>query len=198
MDHFIPGPRSHCTRRSQRGVYDRQTIHAILDEAPFCQVGFVIDGQPFVIPTFHWRDGDTVYVHGALAGRKMRHMATGAPVCLSATLFDGWALARSAFHHSMNFRSVVAFGTATVVEDMEEKRRHAALMVEKVRPGRSALVRPASDKELRATSILGIQIEEASAKIRQGPAGDDAADLSLPVWAGVIPVAWTEGEPVPA
>lgn len=188
-----PGPRSTVHRRPERAAYDAASLHAILDAGLSCHLGFAVDGQPFVIPTFHWRHGERVYVHGAPASRMLRHLLTGAPCCLTVSLLDGLVLARSAFHHSMNYRSAMVFGTATAVTDLEEKRLHARLMVERLQPGRAELVRPASDKELNATLILGITIEEASTKIRGGGAVDDPADMDWPVWAGMLPLALTPG-----
>jgi len=190
-------PRTTLHRRPARGTYDRPTVHAILDEALVCQLGFVVDGQPLVLPTTFVRDDERVFVHGAAAGRFMRTLAGGADACFSVTLLDGLVLARSAFHHSMNYRSVVVLGKAREVTDRDEKLRAMALLADKVSPGRSALARGPDDKEAGATSILAMALEEVSAKIRVGPPVDDAEDANVPVWAGVIPIALRAGPPEP-
>jgi nitroimidazol reductase NimA-like FMN-containing flavoprotein (pyridoxamine 5'-phosphate oxidase superfamily) len=197
MSSYVPTPRTTLHRRPARGAYDRPTVHAILDEALVCQLGFVVDGQPFVLPTMFVRDEERVFVHGAAAGRFMRTLAEGIDACLSVTLLDGLVLARSAFHHSMNYRSVVVLGRATEVTDRAEKLRAMALLVDKVSPGRAALVRAPSDKEIGATAILSVPLVEVSAKIRVGPPIDDEDDMNVPAWAGVVPVALRAGAPVP-
>lgn len=187
-----------------RGTYDRATVHAILDEALVCHLGFVFDGQPFVLPTMFVRHEERVFVHGAAAGRFMRTLAGGADACLSVTLLDALVLARSAFHHSMNYRSVLVLGRASEVTDRVEKLHAMALLIDKVSPGRAALSRRPNDKEIRATAILSIPLEEVSAKIRVGPPLDDDEDALVPVWAGVVPLslrAWpleSDGERAPA
>jgi len=183
-------------RLAQRGSYERQTIDAILDEALICHVGFVVDGAPVVIPTIHWRDGDRLYIHGSAASRMLRSLRDGVDACVTVTLVDGLVLARSAFHHSMNYRSVVVFGRATLVEDREEKIRALDALVEHVVPGRSSEVRGPNESELRQTIVLSLPIEEASAKIRTGGAVDDEEDYALPVWAGVVPLALTPSAPI--
>lgn len=188
-------PRTTLHRRPARGSYDCATVHAILDEALVCQLGFVVDGQPFVLPTTFARDAERVFVHGAAAGRFMGTLAEGVDACFSVTLLDGLVLARSAFHHSMNYRSVVVLARAREVTDWDEKLRAMALLIDKVSPGRSALARAPNDKELRATAILAIPLEEVSAKIRVGPPVDDAEDLAVPVWTGVVPIALRAGAP---
>lgn len=190
-------PRTTLHRRPARASYDRATVHAILDEALVCQFGFVVEGQPFVLPTMFVRDDEQVFVHGAAAGRFMGTLATGVDACFSVTLLDGLVLARSAFHHSMNYRSVVVLGKAREVTDRTEKLRAMALLIDKVSPGRSALARAPDDKEIRVTTILSIPLEEVSAKIRVGPPVDDAEDMTVPVWAGVVPVALRAGAPEP-
>jgi uncharacterized protein len=180
-------PHLKVKRLPERGHYDRATIDAILDEALICHVGFVFDEQPYVIPTLHARVGDTLYLHGSAASRTLRHLAGGARVCVTATLLDGLVLARSVFHHSMNYRSVVLLGTATLVPD-EEKRDALHALTEQLAPGRWDEARQPTAKELKGTSILRLQIDEASAKIRSGPPSDDPEDEELPVWAGVVPV----------
>jgi nitroimidazol reductase NimA-like FMN-containing flavoprotein (pyridoxamine 5'-phosphate oxidase superfamily) len=182
-------------RRRDRGSYDRETVQEILDEGLIAHLGIVEDGQPLVIPTLHARDRDVVYLHGSSAGRTMRTMAGGAPVCLTVSLIDGLVLARAAMHHSANYRSVVLLGRARLVSDREELMHGFETVVERIVPGRWAEVRPPSEKEMKATSLLAMGIEEASAKVRTGPPLDDEEDYALPAWAGVIPLALTAGEP---
>lgn len=188
--------RTRVRRLAKRGAYDRETIYAILDEAYVCHVGFSVDGTPVVIPTIHWRDGDRLYVHGSAASRMLRNLRQGVPACVTVTLVDGLVLARSAFHHSMNYRSVVLFGTAREVSEPDEKRRALDRLVEHIAPGRTAEVRPPNESELRQTLVLSLPIEEASAKIRTGGPVDDEEDYALPVWAGVIPLRIERGEAV--
>ena len=182
-----PADRIRVKREPQRGVYDRATIEAILDEALLCHLGFEVDGQPYVIPTLHARVGDRLYVHGSAASRMLRHAATGVPVCATVTLFDGLVLARSVFNHSVNYRSVVVFGTATLVGD-DEKREALRALTEQLAPGRWDEARQPTDKELKATWILSLPLDETSAKVRTGAEEDEPEDLDLPVWAGVVPV----------
>jgi len=188
--------RTRVRRLSNRASYDVATIHAILDEALICHIGFAVEGRPVVIPTIHWRDGDRLYVHGSAASHMLRSLKGGVEACVTVTLLDGLVMARSAFHHSMNYRSVVVFGTAVEVTDREEKRRALERLVEHIAPGRSAEVRAPNESELRQTLVLSLPIEEASAKIRTGPPIDDDEDYALPVWAGVIPLRLERGEPV--
>ena len=188
--------RTRVRRLSDRGRYDAATIHAIVDEALICHVGFVVNGAPVVIPTIHWREGDMLYFHGSAASRMLRSLKNGVEACVTVTLLDGLVLARSAFHHSMNYRSVVVFGTAREVTDPEEKVRALDALVEHVVRGRSAEIRPPNEKELRQTLVLALPLEEASAKIRTGGPVDDEEDYALPVWAGVLPLALVPGEPV--
>lgn len=189
--------RTTVRRLPARGAYDAATIHAILDEALLCHVGFVIDGAPVVIPTIHTRVGDTLYFHGSAASRMLRSLREGVPACVTVTILDGLVLARSAFHHSMNYRSAVVFGTAREVTDADEKRRALDAIVDHVVKGRSAEARPGNEKELRATMVLAMPIAEASAKIRTGPPVDDEDDLAMPIWAGVLPMALVPGSLVP-
>lgn len=189
--------RTTLKRLPKRGSHDRETMYAILDEALLCHVGFVVNGAPAVIPTIHWRDGDTLYFHGSAASRMLRSLREGVEACVTVTLLDGLVLARSAFHHSMNYRSVVVFGTAREVIDREEKLRALEALVEHVVRGRSAEVRGPNEVELRQTMLLALPIEEASAKVRTGPPIDDEEDYGLPVWAGVLPTALTFGTPIP-
>jgi nitroimidazol reductase NimA-like FMN-containing flavoprotein (pyridoxamine 5'-phosphate oxidase superfamily) len=189
--------RTRVRRRSSRGSYDPAVVHAILDEALVSHVGFVVEGQPYVIPTIHARIGDRLYFHGAVANRTLSALRDGLPTCVTATLVDGIVLARSAMHHSLNYRSVVVLGNASPVTDRDEARAVLKALVERVRPGRSALCRPPNEAELQVTSILGLTIAEASAKIRKGPPVDDSADYTLPYWAGVIPLRTVAGVPEP-
>ena len=192
-----PSPRAQIRRLPDRGAYDRPTIHAILDEGLVCHVGFVSEGQPFVIPMSYGREGERLLLHGSAASRLMRGLEAGWPVCLTVTLLDGLVLARSAFHHSMNFRSVVLFGRASPVDDPAGKTAALRVISEHVVPGRWDAVRPPNARELAATTVLEVPIDEASAKIRTGPPKDDPEDLSLPVWAGVLPLELIPAEPVP-
>jgi uncharacterized protein len=188
--------RSRVKRQPDRAAYDTETVHAVLDAAPMGHLGFVADGQPFVIPMLYGRLGDAVYLHGSVASRLLRTMAGGVEVCLTVTLVDGLVLARSAFHHSMNYRSAVVFGRAVPV-DGDEKVAALKAISDHLRPGRWDEVREPSDLELRQTSVLRLDIEEASAKARSGGPIDDPEDMDLPVWAGVIPCQLTWGEPIP-
>jgi uncharacterized protein len=188
--------RTRLRRRPERGRYDRETIDAILDAALVCHLGFDVDGQPFVIPTTFARVGDHLYVHGSAAGRTMRALATGAPVCVTVTLLDGLVLARSAFHHSMNYRSVVVLGRAVEVTDTQERLAAFEAIVEHALPGRWAEVRWPTAQELRATTVLRLPLDEASAKVRRGGPIDDEEDLALDCWAGVIPLRLTAEEPL--
>jgi nitroimidazol reductase NimA-like FMN-containing flavoprotein (pyridoxamine 5'-phosphate oxidase superfamily) len=189
-------PRTTVRRLPARGAYDAPTVFAILDEALICHLSFVVDGQPFGLPTIHARVGEVLYVHGSAASRMLRTAAGGTPVCLTATLLDGLVMARSAFHHSMNYRSVVVLGHAVLVEDPDEKRAALEAVVEHVAPGRSAEVRQPTPLELKGTSVLRLPIDEASAKVRTGPPSDDEEDYALPVWAGVLPLSLSAGAPI--
>lgn len=195
-DNYPTGKRNKVRRQPARGHYDKVTINAILDSAFLCHIGFCIDGQPFVIPTAYGREGDSLYLHGSPKSRMMMHLASGAPCCLSVTCLDGLVLARSAYHHSMNYRSATIFGTATQV-DGEEKVRAMAIISEQILKGRWAEVRPPNELELKATLVLKIAIGQASAKVRTGPPNDEKDDYELPVWAGVLPVHIAAGEPEP-
>ena len=179
-----------------RGSHDTELIHRILDAGFLAHVGFVQDGQPFVIPTLYGRAGDVLYLHGSAASRMIRELASGVPACVTVTLVDGLVLARSAFHHSMNYRSVVAFGTARLVSAAEEKTKALRTISEHLIKGRWGEVRGPNETELKATAVLEFAIEEASAKVRTGPPMDDAEDLGLDVWAGVLPLALTPAEAV--
>ena len=190
-------PRTKLRRLPKRGAHDRPTIDAILDEALISHVGFVHDGKPAVIPTLHARVGDEVLIHGSAASRMLRALASGIDACLTATLIDGLVLARSAFHHSINYRSVVLYGTARLVEEPDERERALEAFTERLVPGRWAEVRRPTRKELKATTVLRLPIEEGSAKVRSGPPIDDEPDYALDVWAGVVPLTLTRGVPVP-
>jgi nitroimidazol reductase NimA-like FMN-containing flavoprotein (pyridoxamine 5'-phosphate oxidase superfamily) len=184
-------------RLPTRAAYDRGAIDQILDEAMIAHLGFVDDGQPFVIPTLHARVGDTVYFHGSAASRAIRTLSSDVPACLTVTLIDGVVLARSVFHSSVNYRSVVVLGTATPVEGPDERLLALEAFVERLIPGRWGEVRPPTPQELKATRVLAMTLDEASAKVRTGPPEDDRDDLELPVWAGVIPLNTTAGAPIP-
>ena len=188
--------RTTVKRHPERGDYDRATIDGILDEALVCHVGFVHDGHPFVIPTIHARDGDTLYLHGSPGSRMLRDLAQGVDVCVTATLLDGLVLARSVYHHSMNYRSVVVLGRAYEVTDDRGKLDAMECVVEHVVPGRWADARRPSEGELKGTTILAVSLEEASAKVRMGGPKDLEEDLELPVWAGVIPLALVPSAPL--
>lgn len=192
-----PSRRVAVRRHPERGQYDLAVIEAILDEALYCHVGFVKDGQPVVIPTIHVRLGSLLYIHGAVASSMLKVLADGTPIAVTVTLVDGIVLARSAYNHSLNYRSVVVLGTASEVTDGEEKLQALEALVEHVMPGRWADARFPTDAELRATRLLKIPVVEASAKIRQGPPTDDPGDMDLPIWAGVVPVGEQRGLPVP-
>ncbi|MEP7340774.1 MAG: pyridoxamine 5'-phosphate oxidase family protein [Acidobacteriota bacterium] len=196
MDKFTQTLKTTLKRLPERGDFDRQTVYQILDEALVCHVGFAVDGQPFVIPTSYGRIGDTLYLHGSAASRMMRSLKGGIPVCVTVTLIDGLVLARSAFHHSINYRSVVIFGNATLVEDEQGKLAAMAALTEHIVPGRWAEVRPPTAQELKATTVLALPLVEVSAKIRTGPPKDDEEDMTIPVWAGVLPMQITSSAPI--
>jgi len=182
-------------RLHERGAYDRASIDAILDATPVAHVGYVFDGQPFVTPTLQWREGDHVYWHGSAASR-MLEASDGADVCVTVTLIDGIVLARSAFHHSVNYRSVMLLGRATMVQDPAEKEARLKAFVDGMFPGRWDMLRPATAKELKATSVLAMPITEASAKVRSGPPKDDEEDYALDIWAGVLPLEMRSLPPI--
>ncbi|MEO5857952.1 MAG: pyridoxamine 5'-phosphate oxidase family protein [Pyrinomonadaceae bacterium] len=188
--------RTRVKRLPNRGAYDRETIYAILDEAFICHVGYVMDGQPCVIPTGYARIGDDLYIHGSSASRMLRNLAQGVDVCVTVTLVDGLVLARSAFHHSINYRSVVVLGKATLVDDPVEKEKALEAFTEHVIPGRWPEIRWPNELELKATSVLKLPIEEASAKVRTGDPKDDEEDYEMDIWAGVLPLTVVAGEPI--
>jgi hypothetical protein len=191
-----PSERTRVKRLPARAAYERASIDAILDEGLVCHVGFTLDGQPFVIPTAYARVGDAVFVHGSAASRMLRGLASGLPVCVTVTLIDGLVLARSAFHQSMNYRSVVILGVATLVSEPEEKLGALEAIVNHLIPDRWSEVRPPNEQELKATSVLRIPLAEASAKIRTGGPLDDAEDMALPCWAGVLPLRLAASAPI--
>jgi hypothetical protein len=197
MSDFTPTERTQVHRLPKRGVYERETVYRILDEGLVCHVGFVADGKPVVIPTGYGRKGDTLYVHGSPASRMLRTLGQGADVCITVMLLDGLVMARSAFHHSMNYRSVVIFGQATLVEDPAAKWEALHAFTEHVAPGRWQEIRQPSEKELKSTTVLAIPLKEVSAKVRTGPPIDDEEDYALPVWAGVLPLELTPTTPLP-
>ncbi len=194
---FEPTPRTTVRRRPERGRYQQAEVEEILDEGLVAHVGLAVGGQPFVLPMAYARIGDHLYLHGSAASRLLRALAAGAPVCVTVTLLDGLVLARSAFHHSMNYRSVVILGWAEAVTDAAERERALAALVDHAVAHRSEEVRPPTGKELAATRLVRIRLDEVSAKVRTGPPIDDDDDLELPVWAGVLPLRLAAGEPRP-
>ena len=197
MEPFPQTERTTLKRLPKRAEYDREAVYRILDEGFICHIGFSVEGRPFVIPTGYARVADQIYVHGSQGSRMLRNLSKGIDVCLTVTLIDGLVLARSAFHHSMNYRSVVVFGNATIVDEQTEKLAALRALSEHMIPGRWDEVRGPSEQEMKATTVLSLPLTEASAKVRTGPPLDDDDDYESPVWAGVIPVNLTAGEPVP-
>jgi nitroimidazol reductase NimA-like FMN-containing flavoprotein (pyridoxamine 5'-phosphate oxidase superfamily) len=197
MASSAPSERARVRRAPARAAYDRATIDAILDEALVAHLGFAVDGQPYVIPTLHARVGDEVYVHGSAASRMVTMLGAGIPACLTVTLLDGLVLARSAFHHSMNYRSVVVLGNARFVESVDERAAALEAFTERLIPGRWAEVRPPSRQELKGTRVLALPLDEASAKLRTGGPVDDEQDYTLDAWAGVVPLRLERGEVEP-
>ncbi len=191
-----PSELTRLKRMHQRAHYDEETVHAILDVQPLCTVGYVFNGQPVVTPTLQWREGNHLYWHGSSASRMLEHSENTA-VCVNVTIFDGMVMARSAFNHSCNYRSVMAFGTAHKVQLAAEKEARLKAMVEHYFPGRWDILRPMQAKELKATTVLGMELKDVSAKVRTGPPGDDDDDYALPIWAGVIPLTTAVGNAVP-
>ncbi len=192
-----PSARVTVKRRAQRAVYDAAAVHAILDAALICHVAHIIDRSPVVLPTIHGRIDDSLYLHGSVASRMLRTLTSGTECCATATVIDGLVLARSAFHHSMNYRSVVVFGTAVLVEDDDEKVAAMRAMTERIVPGRWDEVRPPSPAELAQTKVLRLALHESSAKVRTGPPIDDEDDLASEAWAGVLPLQVVAGNPLP-
>jgi nitroimidazol reductase NimA-like FMN-containing flavoprotein (pyridoxamine 5'-phosphate oxidase superfamily) len=195
-DNPMPTPRTRVIREPDRGVYDRETVYRILDEGFLCHVGFVADGQPFVIPTSYGRKDSNLYIHGSAASRMLRRLKQSVSLCVTVTLLDGLVLARSVFNHSMNYRSVVVLGKATLVDDADEKLDALRVLAEHIIPGRWDDARRPNERELKATSVLRLPIEEFSAKVRTGPPIDDEEDYSFPTWAGVIPLEMRTGSAI--
>jgi nitroimidazol reductase NimA-like FMN-containing flavoprotein (pyridoxamine 5'-phosphate oxidase superfamily) len=192
----LQSPRTTVKRLAKRADYDCETINAIIDEALICHVGFVVDSAPIVIPTIHTRIGETLYFHGSAASRMLRTLRDGVDVCVTVTILDGLVMARSAFHHSMNYRSVVVMGRGREVVGREERLQVLEALVEHVCAGRVRDARPPNEAELRQTLVIAVPLTEASAKIRSGPAADEEEDYALPIWAGIIPLALTPSAPV--
>ncbi len=197
MDSFTPTRKTRVRRLPERGHYDRATVYRILDAGLIAHVGYVIDGQPFVTPTAYWRHGDRVYWHGSAASRMLRTIAAGVKACLTVTHFDGLVLARSGFNHSINYRSVMAFGTAEPVAEESAKLRALEDFLERVYPGRWRELRAPTRQEIKATSVFAMALDEVSAKVRVGPPHDDEEDYAVPCWAGELPMSLVPGAPVP-
>jgi nitroimidazol reductase NimA-like FMN-containing flavoprotein (pyridoxamine 5'-phosphate oxidase superfamily) len=195
---LAPSPRATVRRHPERGAYDRETIDRILDEALICHIGFIADGLPWVMPTMYARQGDLLYVHGSPVSRMLRATSAGADICITVTLLDGLVLARSVFNHSMNYRSVVVIGKSEEVTETDQKMIAFKALVDHVLPGRWDDSRRPTDKELRATMVLKLPIDEASCKLRSGGPGDPSDDVELRFWAGELPIRLVPGEPVPA
>jgi nitroimidazol reductase NimA-like FMN-containing flavoprotein (pyridoxamine 5'-phosphate oxidase superfamily) len=193
---YTPTSRTKVRRLRKRGVYDKARVHAILDEGIICHVGFVKDGQPYVIPTLYARAAETLYIHGSAVSRMLKSLAGGVDICVTVTLVDGYVLARSAFHHSMNYRSIVILGRAHLVSARREKLKALRTITDHIVPQRWDEVRKPNELEMKQTSVLALPLEEVSAKVRTGPPVDDDEDYALPVWAGVVPIRRTLGEPI--
>jgi len=196
MNEFTPTERTKVRRLPDRGKYDSESVYGILDEAFICHVGFVVESQPYVIPTGFARVNDTLYIHGSAASRMLRTLADGVQVCVTVTLIDGIVMARSGFHSSMNYRSVVILGRGTQVEGRDEKLAAMAAFSEQVMPGRWKDLRETTDAELKGTLVLSLPLKEVSAKVRSGPPKDDEVDYALPLWAGIVPLQLTAGNPI--
>lgn len=197
MNTYTPTQRTRVRRLAKRAVYEKERVHQILDEGYLCHVGFVHDGQPFVIPTLYARSGETIFMHGSGASRMLKILAEGVDVCLTVTLVDGFVLARSAFHHSMNYRSVTVFGRARLVSDLAAKMQALSLITDHIVPNRWDEVRGPNELEMKQTVVLALPMEDVAAKVRVGPPADDEEDYALPVWAGVIPIQTQLGAPQP-
>jgi len=196
-DSFTPSDRSRVKRMHERAAYDRESLHAVIDAGIMCNVGYVIDGQPYVTPTFHWREGERLYWHGSSASRMVRATKEGIPVCVTVSHLDGLVMARSGMHHSANYRAAMMFGTAHAVTDADEKMASLKAFVDRLTPGRWDEVRPPNPQEFKATTVLAMTIEEASVKVRTGGPVDDDEDYALDCWAGVVPVNTTLDTPEP-
>ncbi len=197
METYPSTDRTQVRRLPKRGVYEKAQVHAILDEGFVCHVGFAAEGQPYVIPTGYGRAGERIFIHGSAASRMLRSLDQGIDVCVTVTLVDGLVLARSAFHHSVNYRSVVVLGKAHLVTDPREKAEALRVITNHIVPGRWEEVRPPDERELKATSVLVLALDEVSAKVRTGPPVDDEEDYGLPIWAGVVPIRSSAQEPRP-
>ncbi|ODN69714.1 pyridoxamine 5'-phosphate oxidase family protein [Methylobrevis pamukkalensis] len=194
---FPVSGRNRLRRLHTRGSFDRAAVYAVLDAAMLCHVAYAIDGQPYCTPTLHWREGDRLYWHGSSASRMLRHLAGGTPACLTVSHLDGLVLARSGFNHSANYRSAMCFGTARILDDPDEKAAALRAVVDRLYPDRTASLRTVTAQEIKATMVIGMDIEEASAKVRAAGVGDDEEDYAHPVWAGVIPVKTVLGAAEP-
>ncbi len=197
MNAFTPTDRSRVKRLHERGKYDEETVFAVLDAGFVAHIAYVIEGQPFVTPTAYWRRDRTLYWHGSAASRMLRSQAGGVPVCVTVTHLDGLVLARSGFHHSLNYRSAMVFGTARIIDDPAEKTRELDRFVDRLYPGRRGSLRPNETQEIKGTTVIGMEMEEASVKIRSGDPKDDDADYALDCWAGVIPIHQVTGAAMP-
>src|SRR5260370_12016283 len=197
MEAFFRTERTTARRLPRRSVYDKAEVYAILDEGFICHVGFAIDGQPYVVPTGYARLGDEIFLHGSAASRMLGALSDGLDVCVTVTLVDGFVLSRSAFHHSINYRSVVMLGRARVLSDPQQKITAMRCFTNHILPGRGDEVRPPSDQELKSTMVLALPLEEVSAKVRKGPPIEDEGDIPRPTWAGVVPLRGRLGEPIP-
>jgi uncharacterized protein len=197
MSEFTPTERTQVKRLPKRGNYDRDVVYRILDSGIVCHIGFSVDGQPYVMPTNYGRSGDTLYIHGSAASRMLRTLAGGIPMCVTVTHLDGLVLARSAFHHSVNYRSVVILGTARLVEEQAEKMEALHIFTEQVMKGRWDDIRQPNEQELKGTTVLSVSLEEVSAKIRTGGPVDDEEDYARPTWAGVLPLETIAKPPIP-
>ncbi|HEU4624586.1 MAG TPA: pyridoxamine 5'-phosphate oxidase family protein [Steroidobacteraceae bacterium] len=194
---LVQTPRTTLKRRPARGSFDRALINSILDEGLVCHIGFVVDDQPFVVPTTYARVDQRLYIHGSIASRMLRNLAAGVPMCVTVTLLDGLVLARSAFHHSMNYRSVMVFGIGREVVDAAERMRAFEAVVNHIMPNRFAATRAPDEQEIKATCVIALDINEASAKVRSGPVSDAEEDYALPYWAGVLPMKLVAQAPIP-
>ena len=194
---FAPTDRSRIRRNNKRAVYDKDAVFAVVDATPLCHVGYSIDGQPYVTPTLHWREGEVMYWHGSSASRMLKAVKTGIPVCLTVTHFDGFVMARSAFSHSANYRTAMIYGQARAIEDVREKERSLKVMMDLLFPGRWEELRDNTDQELKATTVVEMPIDNAVAKIRTGPPGDEEEDYAARCWAGVLPRSEVWSDPVP-
>ena len=196
MNTYAPTDRTKVRRLAKRGAYDKTVVHSILDEGLICHVGFAVEGQPYVIPTLYARDGERLYVHGSAVSRMLKTLAEGVDVCITVTLVDAFVLARSAFHHSMNYRSVVVLGRAQLVTDDAERMNALRILTNHIVPNRWEEVREPNELEMRQTSVLTLPLEEVSAKIRVGEPKDDEEDYALPVWGGIVPISTQVGRPI--